>query len=103
MTAVTLNLVKLDKSWFIDVPCKHLEDLRLIRETSAFIDKYADGKRHIVIQLKDGDSPLAKMILTKGPTEPEGCVYHLGKQEIWLSDIIKTIFGEFPDVLAITW
>ena len=104
MKAITTNLVKLDKSWFIDAPCTHLEDLRLIKEMSAFIDRHApEGAHHVQIQLKDGDVPSAKMVVTKGVEEPEGCTYNLGKVELWFSDIIKSAFGGFPDVISIIW
>lgn len=103
MKTAQLNLVKLNKSWFVDMPCQNLEDLRLIKETSAFVERHADGAHHIKVKVTDGDTTSARMIFTKGTTEAEGCIYNLGKAEVWFSDNLKSIFGDYPDVLSITW
>lgn len=104
MTTITIDLVKLDGYWFIDYPgVINVNSLRLIKETSALIDKKFKEKHYVRLRLKNIESSSADMILVKKEEDVEGCSYTIGEtdKEVWVSDILWKLFKEFPDTISV--
>ena len=97
--------------WFIDLPEWEGEksDLQMVMGADVFCDMLSQGKNEVVITLStepfDGCDQLDFLYLGRleGPEYGEGAWYELERYAdvqlnvtMWLCDVTKYVFGDFP-------
>lgn len=96
-----LTFVKLSNRWFIDIPWDgDINDLEMVSGADLFLDSISNGKRTITLEV--GVSEIYNSIkLTKIHEDEIGATYKVFmydfKGDIWLCNVTKYLFDEFPD------
>jgi hypothetical protein len=97
----TLTFVKLSNRWFIDIPWDGMiEDLEMVSGSDLFLDTISNGKK--VVNIEVCTEEMYKSIKLPKVNEDElGAFYKVNtfdyKGDIWLCNVTKHLFDEFPE------
>lgn len=98
MKSYTFN--KEDGKWYIDLPewKKSKSALQMVAGADILLDDLSNNQTSINISISTKQKPDKYTTLTKVMNTPltGGALYHLGLKPIWLCDVTKFVFGEFP-------
>jgi hypothetical protein len=96
-----LTFIKLSNRWFIDIPWDGMiEDLEMVSGADIFLDVLSNGKKIITLEVGTSEIYGAEK-MTMVHDDDYGAFYKIYtydfKGEIWLCNVTKHIFGEFPN------
>lgn len=105
-----LNFVKLAGKWYVQLPNYpyEIEDLEMIlnaAEMCEILDDDKDGLIHTLVSTKDDcDVTSSHKLEFIKSEELNGAWYHCVKlnMDIWLCDVTKYVFGNFPSEIYIS-
>lgn len=106
-----LNFVKLSNRWFVDILWDgDISDLQMVSGADTLLDVISDGKQIVktLVGIEDFE-PNGKQKFHLKKIEEDGfdtgCYYRVNqyeyKGELWLCNVTKHIFGEFPENMYI--
>ena len=97
----TLTFVKLSNRWFIDIPWDGMiEDLEMVSGSDLFLDTISNGKK--VVNIEVCTEEMYKSIKLPKVNEDEFVAFYKVntfeyKGDIWLCNVTKHLFDEFPE------
>ncbi len=96
-----LRFVKLSNRWFVDVPLVGMiEDLEMVGGSDLFLDYISNNKKDMSIEIDTEEMP-DSVKLSKVREDEFGAFYKIYtyeyKGELWLCNVTKYLFNEFPD------
>lgn len=108
-----IEFVKEDNRWYIDLPkwTGDHEDLEMVAGADKLCEWFAKGSSRIVTEIITSNSrPSNKtdcICLKKAFEEYGGCTYDIvddptGFLNLWISEVIKHVLGEFPKYIRIS-
>lgn len=98
-----LIFIRLSNRWFVDIPWEgSVDDLEMVSGADTFLDVVSEGKREVCIEVTTDETDDVDTIVLKKTHEDEfGGTYKINtydyKGEIWLCNVTKHIFDEFPE------
>lgn len=91
---------KEEGKWYIDLPewQESKSALQMVAGADVLLDELSNNQTSIQISISTIEKPLDYATLKKMINIPltGGALYHLGLKPIWLCDVTKFVFGEFP-------
>ena len=100
-----LKFIKLSERWFVDIPWKgSVDDLQMVSGADTLIESLSDDNSTLVVEIST--EPIESEYKLKLSHDDEfGAYYKVWtfemKNEIWLCNVTKHVFGEFPKELYI--
>lgn len=105
-----LKFVKLSNKWFVDIPYDgNINDLQMVDGADTFLDCY--NSRNGIVEIgifEQNDKPRVShktAFLKKISTDEFGATYSVDSEKyrgnIWLCEITKLVFGEYPDEILV--
>lgn len=98
---MNLRFIKLSEKWFIDIPWDgDINDLQMISGCDTLLDILSCG--NFFVDVNVSTTPIDNSFHLKKKNEDEiGCYYscysYEFKGDIWLCNVTKYLFDEFPD------
>ena len=98
MRLYTFN--KEEGKWYIDLP--EWQDsksaLQMVAGADILLDELSNFQTSVQLSISSKEQPADYTTLKKMMNTPVtgGALYHLGLKPIWLCDVTKFVFGEFP-------
>lgn len=96
-----LRFVKLSNRWFVDIPWDGMiEDLEMVGGSDLFLDSISGYMGAVTIGISTEEMPDSVKI-SKVREDEFGAFYKIYtyeyKGELWLCNVTKYLFNEFPD------
>lgn len=104
----TLTFVKLSNKWFVDIPYDGpVEDLQMVNGSDQFLDNLAKYNPTVRVKVTVSTEELPKYdyCFVISDIDSGGATYVEKAKKannIWICNVTKLIFGEFPRNLYIT-
>ncbi len=105
-----LSFIKQDSRWYIDLPewTGDHEDLEMLAGADNLCEWFAQGKEKITVDVFTTNTLKTKgdIVLQKCFEEYGGCTYDIlddpiGTINLWVSEVIENVLGEFPKYICI--
>ena len=97
---MTLRFIKLSNKWFIDIPWDgDVNDLQMVCGADVLLDTLSNGNFFVILNVSTEELN-ESFVLNKKCDDEFGCFYscytYEFKGEIWLCNVTKHLFHEFP-------
>ena len=103
---MNIRFIKLSGRWFVDIPWDgNIEDLQMVCGADLLLDNISENNFYVDVNVstndENGEITLHKI---KEDDFSTGCYYKVNsfqfKGEIWLCNVTKHVFGEFPNIIT---
>lgn len=99
-----LRFIRLSERWFLDILWEgSVDDLEMVGNADVLLSAYSNNKLIVNTIVKTESFDDFDIELTKTEVHIHGATYQVKSEhfngDIWICDVTKTIFGDFPDKL----
>lgn len=98
-----LRFIKLSNKWFVDIPWEgDVNDLQMVSGSDSLLDILSEGEFYVMLEILTNDENDNSFLkLSKSNEDEFGCFYscysYEFKGDIWLCNVTKHLFNEFPN------